>query len=337
MLRRNDTLINLTSAPAPGLSGSPLSIFAFGRFRLDTERQVLLADGRPLALRGRPIQILSLLAANADRVVGVDEIVGEVWKGLSVGENNLPVQMSILRRCLRAHGAEDLIVTLPNRGGYKLAGPVADAAAFCTCEEAAPAGTPAPGSVLVPAPHAVEQPAVPASRDVSARRNWRAWGGMGAAGAAAAAIVILAFSEPPAPVQFAAHVQVETKPDMIVMEPGGYCFVDYEFRLTDSVEMQLATEDMRFSLTSGEPVSASSVRGRIYHGSFPIKAPGRGVYHNNIYLPAAVVATARANGKQDVYLRHVFHLIDPAGKEVDVPAVLQIVFGSRAEACTPVK
>jgi adenylate cyclase len=100
--------------------------FAFGLFRMDTRRRTLLADGAPVTLHARAFDVLAFLIANRDRVVSRDEIVAHVWRGIAVGENNLNVQLSALRRALVVHGAEGLIVTLPGRG-YRFVGDVAPA------------------------------------------------------------------------------------------------------------------------------------------------------------------------------------------------------------------
>jgi TolB-like protein/DNA-binding winged helix-turn-helix (wHTH) protein len=132
----------VTARAIPNISDAPndtpgyrVSIVAFGRFRLDTARQLLLADGRPVRLRGRPIEILAFLVANAGRTVTYDEIIAHVWKGVLVGENNLPVQMSILRRGLKVHGADDLILTMPNQRAYRFVGDVMAPPAMPTAAE----------------------------------------------------------------------------------------------------------------------------------------------------------------------------------------------------------
>ena len=56
-----------------------------------------------------------------------DEIIGHVWRGVAVGDNDLGVQLSALRRALAEHGGNDLIVTLPGRG-YRFIGDVIDMA-----------------------------------------------------------------------------------------------------------------------------------------------------------------------------------------------------------------
>lgn len=90
--------------------------FPFGRFWMDVTRRVLLVDGQPVALHARAFDILEYLIASRDRVVTRDEIVTHVWRGVVVGENNLSVQLSALRRVLAVHGGRNFIVTVPHRG-----------------------------------------------------------------------------------------------------------------------------------------------------------------------------------------------------------------------------
>ncbi|WP_428391326.1 winged helix-turn-helix domain-containing protein [Lichenicoccus sp.] len=103
----------------------------FGRFTLRPARRLLLADGQPVALSSRAYDILELLVRCHDRIVTRDEIIAHVWRGTVVGENNLTVQMSNLRRALGEHaGGEPLIVNLPGRG-YRLVAEVTEVLPFC--------------------------------------------------------------------------------------------------------------------------------------------------------------------------------------------------------------
>ena len=96
----------------------------FNRFRLEPDRRRLLVGGTPVALSSRAYDLLEFLVKNRNRVVTRDEIVSHVWQGMAVGENNLSVQMSLLRRALAEHaGKEPLIVNLPGRG-YRFVGDV---------------------------------------------------------------------------------------------------------------------------------------------------------------------------------------------------------------------
>ena len=109
--------------------------YAFGPFRLDPASRVLTRDGAPVVLSSRAFDVLHLLARREGGIVTRDEILAQVWRGVTVEENNLTVQISALRRALGdMPDRSPVIVTVPNQG-YRLAGTV-------TC--AAPATAPAP-------------------------------------------------------------------------------------------------------------------------------------------------------------------------------------------------
>ena len=89
----------------------------FGPFRLDLDRRVLLRDGSPVALGGRALDLLCILAAARGELVTKHALMEQVWPGLAVEENNIQVQISALRRILRQGGCgSDSISTVPGRG-----------------------------------------------------------------------------------------------------------------------------------------------------------------------------------------------------------------------------
>ena len=90
----------------------------FGHYRLKRrERQVLGPQG-PVDLSARSFEILALLLARPDEVIGKAELFEAVWPGLVVEENTLQVHISTLRKALDA----DMIITVHGRG-YRYAGP----------------------------------------------------------------------------------------------------------------------------------------------------------------------------------------------------------------------
>lgn len=76
-----------------------------------TTRQ-LLCNGSPISMGARAFDLLLYLIRNRDRVLTRDELMKQVWSGITVGDNNLNVQVSILRKLLGSQA----IVTLPGRG-----------------------------------------------------------------------------------------------------------------------------------------------------------------------------------------------------------------------------
>ena len=77
-----------------------LAIYQFGPFRLDPSRRQLTRDGVPVTLSSRAFEVLHLLARQQGGLVTRDEILAHVWRGVTVEENNLTVQISALRRAL---------------------------------------------------------------------------------------------------------------------------------------------------------------------------------------------------------------------------------------------
>lgn len=92
-------------------------IFVVEPFRLHPDRRLLVANGVPVILTPRAYDVLEFLVRNRDRIVTREEIVAHVWRGVTVGENNLSVQMSALRHALaESSGKKQLIVNIPGRG-----------------------------------------------------------------------------------------------------------------------------------------------------------------------------------------------------------------------------
>ena len=283
---------------------------AFGGFVLDAKRRTLSVGGTDIRLHAKAFDILAYLAAQRGRAVTREELLHAIWNGQAVAESNLTVQMSNLRRALADHGGGELIITLP-RVGYQFIADVVDASELATAEA---------------------RTFAPTARDrVSAnpRALLRGWRVELAAFACAIATAALSWnarapSAVPTARSMIAHVRVEAVPDEVYMTPGSLRFIDYKFTILDAVDLQLETEDWQFALVSGQPVGPGVVGGRIYRGSFPIKGNTTGIYHNNIYLMPQVVELARATGHNAVQIRHLFHLRDPQGNELRVPAVLMI-------------
>src|SRR5580692_8345607 len=99
------------------------TIYKFGTFRLDGDAGILFRDAEPAMLGQRAVSLLRLLLERAGAPVSKDALIEAAWPGLTVGENNLTVQIAALRRAFEeATGDSSWIETLPRRG-YRYAGP----------------------------------------------------------------------------------------------------------------------------------------------------------------------------------------------------------------------
>src|SRR5215470_3273800 len=78
------------------------TVYRFGDFELQPNRRRLLADQRPVAIGDRAFDVLLALVERAGQLVTKDELLGIVWPGVVVEENNLQAQVSALRKILGA-------------------------------------------------------------------------------------------------------------------------------------------------------------------------------------------------------------------------------------------
>ena len=108
-----------------GKPGDPVTI-EFGRFRVVRHRRELLADGRPVELGGRAFDTLIALIDARGTVLSKDELMSRVWPDRVVEENNLPAQISVLRKLFGAD--RHLIRTVAGRG-YQFTGEIRATAA----------------------------------------------------------------------------------------------------------------------------------------------------------------------------------------------------------------
>jgi phospholipid transport system substrate-binding protein len=86
----------------------------FGRFQMLPRRRQLIADGVPVKLGARAFDLLTVLLEADGSLVTKEELFSSVWPGVHVSEENLKVQISLLRKAL---GQDcDFIRTEPGRG-----------------------------------------------------------------------------------------------------------------------------------------------------------------------------------------------------------------------------
>ncbi len=96
----------------------------FGRFRVLLRRRQLLADGVPVELGTRAFDLLLALLEADGLLVSKDELLGRVWPGIVVSEENLKVQVSALRKAL---GVDRDIIRTEFGRGYRFTGALRNA------------------------------------------------------------------------------------------------------------------------------------------------------------------------------------------------------------------
>lgn len=90
-------------------------LYEFGRFSLDVSECRLLRDGLCLPLKPKALETLILLVENNGHMLEKEELMQRLWPDSFVEEANLAVNISQLRKVLRANG-EQYIETIPKHG-----------------------------------------------------------------------------------------------------------------------------------------------------------------------------------------------------------------------------
>ncbi|TMI43446.1 MAG: hypothetical protein E6H41_02905 [Betaproteobacteria bacterium] len=120
--------------------------YRFGGFELNPATRQLLAEGLPVALGARALDVLLALIERRERLVTKEELLELVWPGLVVEENNLQVQISALRKILGPQS----IATIPGRG-YRFAAALgADEALPAAASSAAASSRESPSIAVLP-------------------------------------------------------------------------------------------------------------------------------------------------------------------------------------------
>ena len=89
----------------------------FGEFRLDAGRRLLFKNAALVALPPKAFEILRFLVESGGQLVEKTELMREIWQDSFVEDNNLTVNMTLIRRALgEKRGENRFIATIPGRG-----------------------------------------------------------------------------------------------------------------------------------------------------------------------------------------------------------------------------
>src|SRR5580700_3257248 len=103
-----------------------LHFYAFGPYRLNSEKRVLVRDGAPVPLTPKATEILLVLVEQAGHLVDKDSLINRVWPDAFVEEGNLNKNIFFLRKALGEwDGGREYIETVPKRG-YRFVAPVSE-------------------------------------------------------------------------------------------------------------------------------------------------------------------------------------------------------------------
>ena len=113
---------------------------SFGPFTLHVRNRILLRDGVKAAIGERALDLLIALVSHAGQVCESRELIEKVWSHKTVGDSNLHVQITTLRKILGEGTSKSrYVVTVPGRG-YVFVAPIRQTSSL----ERAPTTTIAP-------------------------------------------------------------------------------------------------------------------------------------------------------------------------------------------------
>jgi DNA-binding winged helix-turn-helix (wHTH) protein len=110
----------------------------FGRFRVLLRQRQLVADGVPIELGTRALDLLLVLLEADGSLVVKDDLMSRVWPGIVVFEENLKVQICALRKAL---GVDRDFVRTEFGRGYRFAAAVRSIGARGACRRTTRPGT----------------------------------------------------------------------------------------------------------------------------------------------------------------------------------------------------
>src|SRR6187200_1407842 len=89
---------------------------SFGRFELDSAGRTLRLDADEQVLQPLVFDLLVYLVTHRGRVVPKEELLSELWTGVTVTDGSLQRAVSLLRNVLRDGGLPNAVQTFARRG-----------------------------------------------------------------------------------------------------------------------------------------------------------------------------------------------------------------------------
>jgi predicted ATPase/DNA-binding winged helix-turn-helix (wHTH) protein len=102
--------------------------YTFGPFELLPGRQVLLKEGLPVRIGGRPFDLLTMLVRQGGEIVSKRQLMAQVWPHVIVDEGNLKVNVAALRRAIGDDPDQPLYIATVVGRGYRFIAPVSQTA-----------------------------------------------------------------------------------------------------------------------------------------------------------------------------------------------------------------
>lgn len=101
------------------MKSSPACFYEFGPFHLDTSAPLLWRAGQPVDLTPKALETLIVLVQRAGRLVSRADLIEAVWPNTIVEDNNLSVNVSLLRKVLGENEDGKTYIETVSRRGYR--------------------------------------------------------------------------------------------------------------------------------------------------------------------------------------------------------------------------
>ncbi len=99
-------------------------IYAFGAYRLDTDRQEIWRGQEPVTVEPQVFGVLRCLIENQDRVVSKEELIESVWEGRFIADATLSARISAARRAVGDNGKDQAVIRTVSKRGFRFTGDV---------------------------------------------------------------------------------------------------------------------------------------------------------------------------------------------------------------------
>lgn len=100
------------------------ALLCFDRYELDGARRRLSVANEPVAISDRQLDVLTVLAEHAGRIVSKDDLIHAAWQDVAVGDNSLEQVISSLRKLLGTQASGAVFIDTVPRRGYRFAASV---------------------------------------------------------------------------------------------------------------------------------------------------------------------------------------------------------------------
>jgi DNA-binding winged helix-turn-helix (wHTH) protein/tetratricopeptide (TPR) repeat protein len=96
-----------------------VTVFTFADFELDVEELELRQDGCRVAIRRKPLEVLTYFVRNPGRLISTPELLQRVWGVRSMSRSTVPTSIAVIRRALSDNAKRPRFLETVGSNGYR--------------------------------------------------------------------------------------------------------------------------------------------------------------------------------------------------------------------------